>query len=435
MTDGWAPAQSVLDAEDQVIGAILAAPVLDDLTLTVGDFHLPANAVVFAAAKALRGRDEPVDPVSVVGELNRTAMLTEAGGAGRVHKLYAGLVTAANVDYHAATVANDARRKRLYEFGMRVVQISGGANEVDDSIAQAREWLAAVEGLAAQATARPVGETLPETLDRLDADAEPGLRTGVADLDEILGPLTPGQLIVVAGRPGAGKSVFLLTLAHNIARALDTGHVALFSLEMGGDEVNHRLLAQTGIPLRSLAPGVLDVDGWARASRALPTLAELPLHVTDSPSVGLADLRRYCRRERGKLRLLIVDYLQLMGTDRGENRQNEVAALSRGLKLLAKSEGIPIVVACQLNRAAEHRQSKRPLLSDLRESGAIEQDADVALLLHREELYDPLKRPGEMDIIVAKQRQGVAGVAVPVGFQGSFSRIVDLAGRWQARSA
>jgi replicative DNA helicase len=276
---------------------------------------------------------------------------------------------------------------------------------------------------------------LQPTLDEVEAiqghdGAMTGVPTGFADLDGLTNGLRGGQLIVIAARPAMGKSTLGLDLAR--AAAIRHGQAAvIFSLEMSKTEITMRLLsAEARVHLQNLRGGRMSDDDWTRVARRLGEMSGAPLFIDDSPHVTMMEIRAKARRlkQRHGLRLIILDYLQLMSSPkRVENRQQEVSEISRSLKLLAKELDVPVVALSQLNRSAEQREGKRPMLSDLRESGAIEQDADMVILLHREDVYQPESpRAGEADFIVAKHRNGPTATVV-VSFQGHYSRFVDMA--------
>ncbi|MFB7475579.1 replicative DNA helicase [Kitasatospora sp. NPDC056184] len=429
-----------LAAEQSVLGGmLLSADAIGEVTgqLKPRDFYRPAHATVFSAALDLYGRGEPADPITVAAELTRRGELARAGGASYLHHLVAVVPAAANAGYYAHIVAERAQLRRLTEAGTRIANMGyaadGDAAEIADA-AQA-ELYAAVDVRAEDEPKAPA-DTLEATFDALDRIARTkgaitGLPTGFADLDNLLQGLHPGQLVVVAGRPGLGKS----TLSMDFARACAIRHgrtALIFSLEMGLDEINMRLLsAEARVGLHRMRAGTLTEDDWERLGRHREAITAAPLFVDDSPSLTLMEIRSKARRvkqQRG-LDLVIVDYLQLLthGGRRPESRQQEVADMSRSLKLLAKELGVPVVALSQLNRGPEQRTDKKPLLSDLRESGAVEQDADVVILLHREDAYDKESpRAGEADLLIAKHRNGPTAV-VTVAAQLHTSRFVDMA--------
>jgi archaellum biogenesis ATPase FlaH len=306
-----------------------------------------------------------------------------------------------------------------------------------DSIAAWRQHPAAklVTPDAVHVSTRPLVELLPAALDEIEAagsrgGATTGVPTGFADLDALTNGLHPGQLIVIAGRPGLGKSVLALGIAR--AAAIGAGlTTAIFSLEMGHTEITARLLsAEARVQLYSMRSGQMSEDDWIRLAQRMSELVDVPLFVEDWPKMPVSRIRAICRnlKQHHDLRLVIVDYLQLMASPgRAQNRETAVAEISRSLKLLAKELGVPIVAVSQLNRGPEQRTDKRPLLADLRESGALEQDSDVVILIHREDFYEPESpRAGEADLIVAKHRNGPTAT-VTVAFQGHYARFVDMA--------
>ena len=276
---------------------------------------------------------------------------------------------------------------------------------------------------------------MPGALDEIEAIGSrggmlTGVPTGFADLDALTNGLHAGQMIVIAARPAIGKSTLALDFAR--AAAIRNGMTTvLFSLEMGRNEITMRLLsAESRVSLQTMRTGQMNDDDWARLARRMSEVADAPLFIDDSPNMSMMEIRAKCRRlkQRHDLKFVIVDYLQLMSSPRRvENRQQEVSELSRSLKLLAKELQVPVVALSQLNRGPEQRTDKKPLLSDLRESGSIEQDSDVVILLHREDHYEAESpRAGEADLIVAKHRNGPTAT-VTVAFQGHYSRFVDMA--------
>jgi replicative DNA helicase len=281
----------------------------------------------------------------------------------------------------------------------------------------------------------PLSEIMPGALDEIEAIGSrggvmTGVPTGFADLDALTNGLHAGQMVVIAARPAIGKS----TLALDLARAAAVKHrlaTVLFSLEMSRNEITMRLLsAEARVPLHAMRTGQMGEEDWTRLARRMSEVVDAPLYIDDSPNMSMVEIRSKCRRlkQRHDLRMVIVDYLQLMSSPRRvENRQQEVSEMSRSLKLLSKEIDVPVVAISQLNRGPEQRNDKRPLLSDLRESGSIEQDSDVVILLHREDAYErESPRAGEADLIVAKHRNGPT-TTVTVAFQGHYSRFVDMA--------
>jgi replicative DNA helicase len=362
-------------------------------------------------------------------------LLERVGGAPYLHTLIESVPTAANAGYYAQIVAEKAVRRRLVEAGMRVTQLGYNESaEVEDAVDRAQAEVFAVTERRTSEDYLVLEQLINPTLEEMESIANrdgslTGVPTGFADLDQLTNGLHPGQLIVVAARPAMGKS----TLALDFARAASIKHArtsVVFSLEMSRTEIVMRLLsAESRVHLQNMRSGKMGDDDWARLAQRIGEVTSAPLFIDDSPHVTMMELRAKCRRlkQRQQLSLVVVDYLQLMTpSKRLDSRQQEVSEMSRSLKLLAKELEVPVVALSQLNRAAENRADKKPQLSDLRESGAIEQDADVVVLLHREDVYEPESaRAGEADFIVAKQRNGPTGT-VTVLFQGHYSRFVDM---------
>jgi replicative DNA helicase len=276
---------------------------------------------------------------------------------------------------------------------------------------------------------------MPGALDEIEAIGSrggnmTGVPTGFADLDSLTNGLHAGQMVVIAARPAIGKSTLALDLARSAAIKHDLPTV-IFSLEMSRNEITMRLLsAESRVSLHSMRTGQMGEEDWATLARRMSEVVDAPLYIDDSPNMSMMEIRAKCRRlkQRQGLKLVIIDYLQLMSSPkRVENRQQEVSEMSRSLKLLAKEIDVPVVALSQLNRGPEQRNDKKPLLSDLRESGSIEQDSDMVILLHREDAYErESPRAGEADLIVAKHRNGPTAT-VTVAFQGHYSRFVDMA--------
>jgi replicative DNA helicase len=432
------PPQDV-GAEQSVLGGmLLSKDAIADVVelLRPGDFYRPAHQIVFEAVLDLYARGEPADPITVAATLTRSGTLAQSGGVPYLHTLVESVPTAANAEFYARIVRERAILRRLVEAGTRIVQLGYGRDpgDVDDIVDRAQAAIFEVTERRAGDDYLPLSAIMPDTLDEIEAIANHdgrlvGVPTGFADLDALMNGLHAGQLIVLAARPALGKS----TLGLDISRAAAIKHdltTVVFSLEMSRTEITMRLLsAEARVPLHHIRTGRMSDDDWARLARRMGEVAEAPLYIDDSPHLSMMEIRAKARRlkQRQDLKLMIVDYLQLMSSPRRvENRQQEVSEISRALKLLAKELDIPIVAISQLNRGPEQRTDKKPLLSDLRESGSIEQDADVVILLHREDAYErESPRAGEADLIVAKHRNGPTST-ITVAFQGHYSRFVDM---------
>jgi replicative DNA helicase len=373
----------------------------------------------------LLSKDAIADVVETIrGELGRV------GGAPYLHTLVASVPTAANAGYYARIVRERAVLRRLVEAGTRIVQMGfAGDGDVDMIVDRAQAAIYDVTDRRTSEDYLSLADIMPGTLEEIDAQLS-GVPTGFADLDAVTNGLHPGQMVVVAARPAIGKS----TLGLDLARSASIHHgltSAIFSLEMSRNEIAMRLLsAEASIALNHLRSGTMSDADWQKLARKMSAVSEAPLFIDDSPNMTMMEIRAKCRRlkQRHDLRLVVIDYLQLMSSGKKvESRQQEVSEFSRSLKLLAKELEVPVVAISQLNRGAEQRTDKKPMMSDLRESGSIEQDADMVLLLHREDAYErESPRAGEADFILAKHRNGPTA-NITVAFQGHYSRFVDMA--------
>jgi replicative DNA helicase len=431
------PPQDIAAEQCVLGGMMLSKDAIADVVevLRGHDFYKPAHQAVYDAIIDLYGRGEPADAVTVAAELSKRGEIARIGGAPYLHTLISSVPTAANAGYYAKIVQERAVLRRLVEAGTRIVQLAYSTGDADDVVDQAQAEVYAVTERRASEDYLRLSEIMEGALDEIDAINSrggqlTGVPTGFADLDQLTNGLHPGQLVIVAGRPSLGKSA----LAVDFLRSAAIKHglpSCIFSLEMGRNEITMRLLsAESRVPLHSMRSGTMTDQDWTRLARRMGEVSSAPLFIDDSPNMSLMEIRAKCRRlkQRHDLRLVVVDYLQLMSSPRRvENRQQEVSEFSRSLKLLAKELDVPVVALSQLNRGPEQRADKKPQLSDLRESGSLEQDADVVILLHREDAYErESPRAGEADLIVAKHRNGPTAT-VTVAFQGHYSRFVDMA--------
>ena len=432
------------DAERSVLGAMmLSKDAIADVVevLRPEDFYFPANQLIYDAVLDLYARGEPADAVTVSAELTRAGQLTRVGGAPYLHTLIAMVPTAANAGFYAEIVAERAILRRLVMAGTRIVQMgydtASGSSDVvgtiDEVVDRAQAEVYDVTDHRTSEDYIHIEKLLTPTMDEIEKISEQGgigtgIPTGFHRLDEVTNGLHPGQMITVAGRPGSGKSTLALDMARSAAVANQKPTV-IFSLEMGRLEIMMRLFsAEAGVSLRDIRGGHVGDQDWTRISRTSGALAEAPLFIDDSPNLTMMEIRAKARRlrQRHDLQLIVIDYLQLMTSGkRVESRQQEVSEFSRSMKLLAKELDVPVIALSQLNRGPETRQDKKPMLSDLRESGSIEQDSDMVLLVHRPDMYEAEDRPGEADLIIAKHRNGPTDV-VPVAFQGRFSRFANM---------
>ncbi|GAA5157761.1 MULTISPECIES: replicative DNA helicase [Amycolatopsis] len=435
------PPQDVAAEQSVLGGMLLSKDAIADVVEALGpsDFYLPKHQAVYDCILDLYGRGEPADPITVSAELERRGELARVGGAPYLHTLIATVPTAANAGYYAEIVAEKAILRRLVEAGTRIVQYGYGAanegGEINEVVDRAQAAIYEVTERRTSEDYIALEELLQPTMDEIDAIASrggtaQGVPTGFADLDEVTNGLHAGQMIIVAARPGVGKS----TLGLDFARSCSIKHgmtSVIFSLEMSRIEIVMRMLsAEARIRLADMRGGRMSDDDWTRLARRMSEISEAPLFIDDSPNMTMMEIRAKARRlkQRNDLKLVVVDYMQLMTSGkRVESRQQEVSEFSRQLKLLAKELEVPVVAISQLNRGPEQRTDKRPMLSDLRESGSLEQDADMVILINRPDAWerdDP--RAGEADLILAKHRAGPTSTIV-VAHQLHYSRFADLA--------
>jgi replicative DNA helicase len=427
-----------IEAEQSALGGMLLSQeaIADVLEVVTGaDFYAPKHELIFNAIIYLFGRGEPTDVIAVTDYLNKQGNLLKAGGADYLHSLSSFVPTAANAGYYAKIVSDKAILRRLIDAGTRIAQ-SGyeSQGEVEDLVNQAQSEVFAVVSQTAKEDYVGLSESIDFAIRDIEAAQNrggdlTGIPTGFTNLDTYTHGLHSGQLVIVAARPSVGKSTFALDIARNAAIKHNQATI-FFSLEMGRSEIAMRMLsAESGIYLQSMRKGTLTEGDWAKLAAVRGKINDAPLYIDDSPNMSLVEIRAKCRRlsQQVDLKMVVIDYIQLMTSGKKvESRQQEVSEFSRALKLLSKELGVPVVALSQLNRQAEQTKDKRPELSQLRESGSLEQDADVVILLHREGLFEKdHPRAGEADLLLAKQRNGPTGT-VTVAFQGQYSRFVNM---------
>jgi replicative DNA helicase len=408
-----------LEAEESVLGSMMLSPEAIAAVVEVvkaGDFYRPAHRRIFEAVIGIYARGEPVDAITAVEELKRQGALEDVGGALYVANLVESVPTPASAGYYAKIVADHSLLRRLIDAGSQIVARAYSVPRDPRLAADEAEGLIyAVSRHDEQEEIVPMAALVDDSMSQLEHIQQrdspfAGIPTGFLDLDNLLSGLQPGNLIIVAARPGIGKSSLVTNLARNVAVDASSP-VMMFSLEMSRWEIGMRLLCgDARVPWDRVRAGRVQTEEWTRIVEAAEYLHEAPLFIVDSGNVTIVDIRAKARRQRSRregLGLIIVDYLQLMsGHMRTENRQQEVAEISRSLKLLAKELEIPVIAVSQLNRNPETRADKRPQLSDLRESGSLEQDADIVMFIHRDDSDTDPAAKGRADIIVAKHRNG-----------------------------
>ena len=426
-----------IEAEQSVVGSLLIdrdAIIRVASMLKADDFYYGANGIIYQAIVDLYNRREPTDFVTLTDELQRRERFDQVGGLAYLSSLLNVVPTAVHVEYYGKIVERTASLRRLIDAGAQIVSIGYREGiDVEEAIDSSERAIFDVSQRRTTRDFQSIADVLERFFDQIDylqqnRGALVGVPTGFSDLDKITGGLQKSDLVIVAARPSVGKTAFALGMAYGAA-VLHGKTVGIFSLEMSAEQLVQRLLStETGVDSHRLRLGQIDDHEWDRISRAFGRLAEAQIFIDDSAAVSVMELRSKARRlqaERG-LELLVVDYLQLMQGRRSENRVQEISEISRGLKGIARELNIPVIALSQLSRAVETRADHHPLLSDLRESGSIEQDADVVMFIYREEVYDAnTENKGIAEISVAKHRNGPVG-QVNLRFFQKTARFADL---------
>jgi replicative DNA helicase len=431
-----------LEAEESVLGAMLLSPgaigAVSEI-LDAGDFYRGSHGTVYRAALALYGKGEPVDAITLVDELERRGELEQVGGRGRIHELAALVPATANAAHYARIVGEMATLRGLVRAGQEIARLGQDRpGDTTDLVDRAEQLVFELAQQRVTGDFTHIEQLLKESFERItqlyEAGADvTGIPTGFRELDKLTSGFQPGNLIIIAARPSMGKSALALCTAANLAVRHEIP-TALFTLEMSKSEVTQRMMcSEAKVESQRLRTGKLAADDWPRLTAACDKLMKAPIYVDDTGSITMMELRSKARRLKSRepgLGLLIVDYLQLMtsGTN-PENRVQEVSQISRNLKVLARDLEVPILALSQLSRAVEQRHDKRPILSDLRESGSIEQDADLVAFVYRDEYYngEESDQQGLAEVIVAKHRNGPTDT-VKLSFLKRYAKFADLAG-------
>ena len=436
------PPQSLMAEEALLGGVMLENEALTQVTDYVKeeDFYRPGNREIFKSILALGKNHEPIDLVTVADHLKQRQKLDAVGGSGYLSSLVDNVHTAANLTAYARIVKNKSLLRSLINTSTDIIEKSyGEIEDVDTLVDQAEKAILEVARNRGQSEVSPVDEVVKESFAAIDAayrsnSTLTGIPTGFDKIDKLTNGLQRSDLIIIAGRPSMGKTSFALNIAQNSAAHPDSNsRVIFFSLEMSKVQLATRMLcSQSEIDANSLRGGMLKDEDWPRLSAAASEVSELPIYIDDTSAITVMEMRAKARRLKNDqgLDLVVVDYLQLMRGD-GESREREISEISRSLKAMAKELDVPVIALSQLNRSVESRPDKRPQLSDLRESGAIEQDADVIMFVYRDEVYnkDTPENAGMAEILIRKQRNGPTGVA-ELRFFGKFTTFRNLDKRY-----
>jgi replicative DNA helicase len=429
-----------LAAEESLLGAMLlsrdAVSTVSELRLNPDDFYKPAHQHIYEAIRVLLASGQPVDSVTIAEELRRAGLLEAIGGGAVLMELAGATPAVSNAARYAKIVQDNALLRKLIGVAGDITELAfSGPDDISKALDQAETKVFEIAENRVVDSTRELSELLPEVIDEIERIQEQGhiltgVPTGFTDLDELLTGLQPSTLSIIGARPSMGKTAFALGVAVNVAMETHKP-VLFFSLEMGHRELAQRILAsEAKVDSGKFRKGDLTPPDWSKINRALGRL-ESPMFIDDNPNVTVMEIRAKARRlqaRHGQLGLIVIDYLQLMTSGgEAENRQVEVSEISRGLKILARELEVPVIALSQLSRQLEQRADKRPMLSDLRESGSLEQDADIVMFIYRDEVYHP-ETPdlNVAEIIVAKHRSGPIGTKKLV-FLGQFTRFDNAA--------
>jgi len=430
------PPQNV-DAEEAILGALLIDPdaIIRVATfLNPEDFYREKHGWIYDTALTLHDRREPIDLLTVCDELEHRQQLDEVGGPAFITALTNAVPTSIHAEHYARIVERTATRRRLIEAAGQIAALAyQEADDVDEVVDRAEQILFGVSERRISRELVPIKQVLSKYYDRIEyltlhRGELIGIPTGFQRVDKLLGGLQRSDLVILAARPSVGKTSLALSFAHNAAKKYGQ-RVAFFSLEMSNEQVVQRLISsETGIDAQRLRRGEIEQDEWGRFMKATNDLAETYFYIDDTPGASALELRTKARRLHAEvgIDLMVVDYLQLMRGDyRSENRVQEISSISRALKALARELNVPVLALSQLSRSVESRSDKRPILSDLRESGALEQDADVVMFIYRDEMYnDNTEWPNIADIMVAKHRNGPTGT-VQLYFRKELAQFLE----------
>jgi replicative DNA helicase len=436
------PPQNI-EAEQAVLGAIFLEPsslTLASEILMPEDFYRASHQKIFNVMLKLADKGEPVDLVTVTAELADAKLLEEVGGVSYLSDLANSVPTAANIEYYARIVEEKSLLRRLIRTATNIAQDGyTREDEIDVLLNEAERSILEVSQRKRTGMFQNIKDILVQTYDNIEMlhnrkGEITGIPTGFTELDRMTAGFQRSDLIIVAARPSVGKTAFALNIAQNVATKTDE-NVAIFSLEMSAQQLVMRMLCAEGnINAQNLRTGSLTPEDWGKLTMAMGSLSNAGIYIDDTPGIRVSEIRAKCRRlkqEKG-LGMVLIDYLQLIqGSGRNrENRQQEVSEISRSLKALARELDVPVIALSQLSRSVEQRQDKRPMMSDIRESGSIEQDADIVAFLYRDDYYDKeTENKNIIEIIIAKQRNGPVGT-VQLAFIKEYNKFVNLERRY-----
>lgn len=427
-----------LEAEEAILGAVLTNPIclnkIADL-ITPESFYKPANRMIYEAVLDLFGKNQAIDIVTVSERLSETDKLEQIGGRAYVNDLALNVVTTANIEYYAKIVQEKAIKRNLINAGSEIVEMAYENNSMETTLDNAEKLIFNIAQQKATTDLVPIEELVLKSYEQIEfrynhRDELIGVPTGFYDIDMMTSGLQKSDLIILAARPSMGKTAFALNIAQNVALRANKA-VAIFSLEMPKEQLVQRMLcSEAEVDTQRLKTGLMQAKDWEKLTTTMNVFAEAPIYIDDCAGATVMDIRAKCRRlmmETKELGLIVIDYLQLMSGSEKEDRFQQISSISRGLKTLARELGVPVIALSQLSRAVEQRNDKKPMLSDLRESGAIEQDADIVMFIYRDEYYkkEESENRGKAEVIIAKHRNGPVG-NVELLFQANITKFKNV---------
>lgn len=427
-----------LEAEQAVLGAILLdgeALITAMERIQTEDFYRTAHQYIYQSITEIAEANEPVDLITLTAKLQDKRQLEEIGGVTYLSELANAVPTAANVDYYAQIVEEKSMLRRLIRTATQIVSNGyASGDDISSLLSEAEQRILEISQRRSSTGFVLIREVLMEVFEKVEFLSQnrggfTGIASGFRELDRMTSGFQRSDLIILAARPSVGKTAFALNVAQNVG-VREKQTVAIFSLEMGAAQLVQRMIcAEANVDASRMRTGALEGEDWTKMTMAISSLSEANIYIDDTPGITVYDIRAKCRRlkkERG-LGMVVIDYLQLIqGRGRGDNRQQEVSEISRTLKMMARELDVPVIALSQLSRGVEQRQDKRPLMSDLRESGSIEQDADIVAFLYRDDYYNKeSEKEGIIEIIIAKQRNGPVGT-VELAFLKQYNKFVNL---------